>query len=233
MTASETQSLNAMNLMLAAADTLITLLVFVLISAAASFLKKKGKGGPLLEEWTDEPDAPPAPPSVRRGTSPQPAPPAQPKPTDWEQELRRLLGGEEPDYAPLPPVVIHEPPKSTPAPPVVAVPRPRPERVPEKVTRWQTVVQSVEDMHGANRASMAESAQAYQRASQLEASVAAHMERVTHMPVLKTVVRHRKARTVEMDQVVALFRNPGTARQAVIASVILGAPTGLDGRPGF
>lgn len=87
----------------------------------------------------------------------------------------------------------------------------------------------VEDlMHRTEPRTWKESAAAYQRATELEQKVASRMEEVTHKPVQLTSVQDFKKRSVEIEQVVALLRKPQTARQGIIASVILGPPRALE-----
>jgi hypothetical protein len=74
--------------------------------------------------------------------------------------------------------------------------------------------------------SLSESQQAYARASQLDTTAAARIERAPGQPVLLTAVI-RKAVSPEIVQVVSLFKNARATRQAVIASVIFGPPRAL------
>jgi len=76
-------------------------------------------------------------------------------------------------------------------------------------------------------ASLSESKQAYARASQLDQTAAARIERTPGQHVqLTTVIR--RTTSPEVMQVVSLFKNARAARQAVIASVILGPPRALE-----
>lgn len=79
-------------------------------------------------------------------------------------------------------------------------------------------------------APLTESRQAYQRASELGKTMSQHIERVSGQRVLATTVT-RRASSPEVAQVVGLFRNARTTRQAVIAAVILGPPRSLDETP--
>jgi hypothetical protein len=80
---------------------------------------------------------------------------------------------------------------------------------------------------------MTESKTAYERASQLDKNVAEHIDRVQGQRVLATFVVRRQA-SPELAQAVSLFKNARTARQAVIASLILGPPRSLEETsPGF
>jgi hypothetical protein len=76
-------------------------------------------------------------------------------------------------------------------------------------------------------APLTQSKEAYERASQLDKSVAAHIDRVPGQRVLATNVI-RRAASPEIVQVVSMFKNARAARQAVIASMILGPPRSLE-----
>jgi hypothetical protein len=76
-------------------------------------------------------------------------------------------------------------------------------------------------------APLTQSKEAYERASQLDKSVAAHIDRVPGQRVLATSVV-RRAASPEIVQVVSMFKNARAARQAVLASVILGPPRSLE-----
>lgn len=74
---------------------------------------------------------------------------------------------------------------------------------------------------------MEASRQAYDRASQLDTAMSAHIDRVAGEHVqLTTVVR--KPISAEATQAISLFKNARTARQAVLASIILGPPIALE-----
>jgi hypothetical protein len=80
---------------------------------------------------------------------------------------------------------------------------------------------------------LAESKAAYSRASELSTKVAAHMDQVPGKRVGLTVVE-RAARSQDVAEVLTLFRNAKSARQAVLASVILNPPKALqDSLPVF
>jgi hypothetical protein len=76
-------------------------------------------------------------------------------------------------------------------------------------------------------APLTQSKQAYERASQLDKSVAEHIDRVPGQRVLATSVIRRGA-SPEITQVVSMFKSARTARQAVLASLILGPPRSLE-----
>ena len=132
------------------------------------------------------------------------------KPSSLEEELRRLLSGGS-DQQPASPV--EEPPELV-APPVIqpASPTPEPEWEPEPV------VETATPLH--------EAKEAYQQAGQLHEVVAERMKQVhTHHAAS---VATTDATSVELREVITMVRQPKTARQAIVASVILGSPKGLE-----
>jgi hypothetical protein len=74
-------------------DNLLVLLVFVLLSGASAWLKKRGSQR-KADPGTEEAELPPSPENPRRLT----------RPPDWQEVLRQLLGGELPAQAPPPPM---------------------------------------------------------------------------------------------------------------------------------
>ena len=71
------------------------------------------------------------------------------------------------------------------------------------------------------------SRQAYDRGSQLDTAMSAHINRVAGEHVQPTIVV-RKSISGEATEAISLFKNARTARQAVLASIILGPPTALQ-----
>ena len=110
------------------------------------------------------------------------------------------------------PVLIQPPVSTTPA-------RIRPVLIPPPLPPG---VQSSQPL-----ATLSESQAAYTRASQLDQSAAARIERAPGQEVQLTTVT-RQATSPEVMQVVSLFRNAQGARQAVIASIIFGPPRALE-----
>ena len=99
----------------------------------------------------------------------------------------------------------------------------------------RTALQPYEDTrveqisHQTEIASLKESASAYERASHLDKAVAQRFQQLEQQPVsITTTIESYKKRSAEIDSVVAMLRNPKTARQAVIASVILNPPKALE-----
>jgi len=197
----------------------------VVVSSVWEWLKKQRKTGRTgspgggSEPFTSSPPA----------TAPRPA-----ATSDWEAELRRLLGGESPVANPPPTapplirttVIQEAKPVSSARPTIVATPMVRTPPPPSPETRITTAEKSV-DVH---RPALQESAAAYHRASHLQEEVAKHLKGVDEMTerhLAGTGIVPARALSVEAAQTIALIRNPRTARQAVIASLIFGPPKAL------
>ena len=134
----------------------------------------------------------------------QPSPqPGAAKPSSLEEELRRLLSGGS-GQQPAPPVEEPLPPVLQPASPI-----PEPQWEPEPV------VETALPLH--------EAKEAYQQASHLHEAVAKKMHTHHAAPVATT-----EAVSGELREVITMVRQPKTARQAIVASVILGSPKGLE-----
>jgi len=206
----------------AGVDSLITVIVIFLITVAANWMKK-------MKQQGEQPGTTP-PPNVPGSAEPSRPVQTPPRPTSWEEELRRLLEGETPAAPaprPQPPIVIAQSrPQPAPTlrpiqpPPVFAQPS---VALPQPV---QVVVRA------GNLASMEESKRAYERASQLDKAVSARIEKVPGEHVQPTTVIRRPP-PPDIAQVVSLFKSSRTARQAVIASIILGQPRALEDAPGL
>jgi hypothetical protein len=126
-------------------------------------------------------------------------------PSNLEEELRRMLTGGSAQEPP-PPVVVSAPPVLEPA---WDPPKPEPKPV---------VVKTASPLHEAQAA--------YEKASHLKEAVAKRMEqshRHHATPVATTEIS-----SAELREVIAMVRQPKTARQAIVASVILSSPKGLE-----
>lgn len=106
--------------MLASIESIFVFLVIAAISAMFGG-KKKRREGDIGEDWT----AQQAPPRMPRQTSQRYTPPVPPakKQVDWEEELRRMLQGTNPQPPPIP--------RSAPPVPRTPLPRPQPVSRPE------------------------------------------------------------------------------------------------------
>ena len=217
-------------------EKLIVTLFLLVISAIGTWLQKRGA------QKTDE------------GTPGTPSQQPPPKASSWEDELRRLLEGEapvSPKQVRRPPVVVAQSPKAPPmaAPPVVIKPvlvaKPRPAMITTPVesaveASARTLAPMAESKQAYERASqldknystremapLRESRQAFDRASQLDKVAAAHIEKVPGQRVAATGVMRRSV-SPEITQVMSLFKSARTARQAVIASIVLGPPRATE-----
>jgi len=198
---------------LAIPNQLIFLLVVVVLSMLHSWWKKR-KGEPETEAESESwPSRPP--------TAPPAGQPAQPpsKAASWEEELRRLLQGEEPARPTPPQVVVQVPP---PLPRVASRPAPRP----------IVIEKSDPDMEKGlpvKMPSLEQSAQAFLSASQLESKVAAHMQRVDQQVTTHKKLGLKKQVAPEIRQAIGLVRNRQSQRAAVIAGIVLGPPKAMEG----
>jgi hypothetical protein len=202
---------------LAIPNQLIFLLVVVVLSMLHSWWKKK-KGEPETEgeseSWPGQKPSRPAatPPSGR--TMPPPS-----KAASWEEELRRLLQGEEPARSVPPPVVVQLPP---PLPRAASRPALRPvviEQVDPDMEKGLPVLMP----------SLAQSAQAFLRASQLESKVATHMQRVDQQVTTHPKLGLKKEISPAIRQAISLVRQRQSQRAAIIAGIVLGPPKAMEG----
>jgi hypothetical protein len=223
-------------------DKIVVLLLLAAVSAFADWRKKRAK-----EEERRRQLGGGASPTVTGAPAPSPAAPpiVAPRPAaghsgNWEDELRRLFGEEEPEKpaqrptAP-PPVVIsptarrvpppipptRRPPATMPAGPIRApAPRisPRPAPIP---------VPTVTSLETRPLASMTESTQAYSQAQKLDESMGAHIDKVPNQLFRPTEVVRTRA-SAEAYEAVSWFRNARGARKAILATVILGRPRALQ-----
>lgn len=191
--------------MLAASGGFIVLVTFIVIAVVASLLKKKQE----LGEWPGE-------------SGPRREPPPRPKASNWEEELRRVLGEEL-----MPPIV-------RPPPPLRPVVRPVPPPIPVAesasdaghlqvdLTVPEPNVEPVfTPLHG-----LAEAQQRYEAASNLQARVQHHMADVIRHSECTTQA-HRAAPPAETLAAARSLRTPAGARSAIIASIVLGPPRAL------
>lgn len=197
-------------------DTLITIAIFLVIAIISAWLKKKQE--PEDETWSGQ--QPPAVPGKFGRPQTERSVPPRPKPASWEEELRKLLEGDEPAPAP-PPVVVYEqrkpvkPPPVVPAPPILQQPRP-------------VIVKDEEDVGlPVQLPSLTQSAQAYQRASQLDLKVAERLRQIEQQVTLHTPAQKGEVTSRAILVARSMVRNRESLRSAIIASVILGSPKGL------
>lgn len=147
------------------------------------------------------------------------APTAKPQ-SNWAEELRRMLEGEE--AKPLPPV--RRPP------PVVVqkiAPPPFVKPPPARIAAARSPAMAEVEGEAARMAPMRESQGAYDQASQLDESVGRHIAKVPGQHVGSTAVKRRQV-SPDAAQAIAFFKNARTARQAVMVAAIFGPPKALE-----
>lgn len=225
----------------AAIDNIWVMLAIVVISALSSWFQKRNQKDGQAEPWGGEDDETYR--QQRTGSSTPPAPnPSQP--LNWEEELKRLLEGKPPldGTAGTPP----------PPPPPIVRRAPAPPPLPETVSResegideegiasressspWQDTSLDSQPAPTKPLAHLEHNTQAYQRASQLHETVAAHLRRVDEQtekhgkPLAAPRLLRRDTGSADARAVVALLRRPSTARQALLASFVLAPPKALE-----
>jgi len=216
--------------LLAGIDGLVGLLIFAAISIIGSWLQKRQQGG----ETGGTPAPPPGRPRPAGAPAPRSHPQPAPEPGGWEEELKRLLGGDlagtKPSPAPPPPIVVQAPRRMPYIPPPVSESSPA-----EPEPAHRSVFDIVEEANPTDvrmepnfqpLAELSESLQTHQQASELDHTVVAHLRKVTQHPIGLTSVQH-KAATPEASVALALLRNPKSARSAILVSLILGPPRAL------
>ena len=162
--------------------------------------------------------------------------------SDWEEELRRLLGGEPPVARPP---SVPKPQPTTVPPPIrpVVIQAPRPVPAPSPVTGAPPVVRTIPPPLAGTVVTEArkrvevqlptpkESVSAYQRASHLREQATARLKQVEEMTerhLASVPTAHRPTVSPDAARSIALIRNRNTVRQAIVASLIFGAPKGLE-----
>jgi len=189
-------------------EQIFLLVAIVVISLLHSWWKKRnGEGEEDAEPGPGQPQRRPpvAPPANRQGN---------PSPSNWEEELRRLLQGEEPARRVPPPVVLQQAPPPLPAPRSAPVRHIDPYVVPTISTRELTMLQS---------------AQAFLHGSMAKSEVAEHMQREHSHVATHQSMGFRKKRSPEIQQAVLLVRSRQSQRAAILAGIILGPPKAMEG----
>jgi hypothetical protein len=215
-------------------ENLLVILAFVVLSALSGWLKKKGQSG---ESEPGPKRVRPTPIGPRTGgqhesTTPGPARPTKPAAFDWEAELRRLLEGEpatppaSTEHAPppveqleMPPIPVIRPAERIPPPAPMPVSRPdkpsakQPLVLPTTPSQRQVLkVRTLEP----------------KPSRMVEPVIDQHpnLPRVEHIPAFVATTSH--AARSEIAAAVQLLRSPQSARQAIIAGMLLGPPRGLE-----
>jgi hypothetical protein len=211
-------------------ESLLVFAAFILLSSIANWVKRRG-GGKDADAWPTQTEVPaPRRPAQRTTTQPPPTPVVIPQPAkrfDWEQELRRLLGEEEPPKPesasppPLPPVVARTLKPATPPTPFPRIPSVL-ENIPVEETPH---VEQTTRAYPLTR--MAEARQDFQRASHLSAQVVERMHQVDEH-VAHHLIKSRTTIPSQTAELVRVLRQPRSARQAFVTSLVFGPPKALD-----
>lgn len=200
------------------------LLAVIVASAVADWLKKRASA-------TGADKLPGKPPAGRDSTAPsRPASATVPQTPNWEEELRRLLGVEPP---PEKPPVVTPPPVPQVRTPPTPVRRPAsaaPTREPAPLANIEPQFTEAQRVTAVHLPELRQSSLVYQQASQLQEQVAGQLKRAeeqTERHLVRVSPTRSDSFSREAAAVVSLLREPRTARQAIIASLILSSPKGL------
>jgi len=208
-------------------ESLLIFLVFIVISGLSTWLQKRRQAGETQGEW--DPGEDPAHTPPRRQEAPQPPPvgPRRPLPAplqNWEEELRRLLGGDQSQ----PP---ESPPEAAPPPLPTRSSLPQPAPLPAHSERTVASPHRHVETAGPRASRLEDSEQAYRRARQQQAEAAARLREAQAKTARHQATHRETIPAVRGGDILAargLLSKPSSARQAVIASVILGQPKGLE-----
>ncbi len=231
---------NGVGGLFAALDNIWVMLAIVIISAISSWFQKRKQTGEQAEPWGGEDESP-------RPTDPKAAARDPNQPLNWEEELKRLLEGQPPidstaSTPPPPPLPSPVSRRDLPPPPLPrsisreSLPTDY-ERTPSResaATPWQDV--SLDSLPPPTKAlaTLEQSTLAYQRAAQLHENVAAHMRRVDDQtekhgkPLAAPLLVRQEIGSADARAVLALLRQPATARQAMLATFLLAPPKALE-----
>lgn len=191
-------------------DQLLIVVALLIVSGISSWLKKRAQAE---EEARTQ-----GQPLMGGPQAPRPIPrPEQEMPTDWEEELRRMLDMPSPE--PPPPVVPPPPLVVAPPPPMVTV-----HRMQRPIPRIISDTPPVEHVTGA----LEHAADSVRAARHLQETVLERIHKagelrgaVTHAP--QVVVAKRGASALRKD-----FRNRDDLRRAFVASLVFGPPKALE-----
>lgn len=218
-------------------ESLLVFLVIVLLSGLSNWLKQRQSRRQEAEldgargTGQGEPAGPP--PLL---------PPRSPEASDWEKELRRLLG-EEPE--PMPPRPVLPPPLSQ---PVLTSPPPPREQVAGQTADWTSLetggkpflVSAETELESAAEHAGSSEEEEYGEAPLAPlAELSAAWRHAGHVPGGSTPVQQAvvsparggvRLISPEIARVRAQLHRPRTAREAILAAVIMGPPRGLEAR---
>ena len=178
---------------------------YMVYSSVFASKKKQPEGEePVWEEEGQSPSAP--------GQGPQPVAQVTGKTPDLEQELKRLFGVKVAEPEPEPPLYVEEP-----------VPEPEPVSRIDLSPKLEEVPEPLPYLSATQ--------ETYTQAGQLHERVTERMEDVDEQVRGHSVGLGTREDLTPQDiaDAVAMVRRPDTARQAIIASVILAPPKALEG----
>ena len=227
----------------ASVEGAILLLVLYLISALFNWIKRRAE---------QKQSGAPVPAPLRPGEHPAPATTPTTAGKSWEEELKRLLEGESPVFAPSPPPPAAPPPVITPPPPVLAPARASASR------RAAAVEPMSEESDAPSRplATLRESESAYRRGSSLDRRTEERLKKVQALDTaeaayssashlhervaarMRHVVDHTRdaspsplethRRHVAATAPLALLQSPQSARQAIVTALVLAPPKAME-----
>jgi hypothetical protein len=203
-------------------EQIIAIVIFLLASAVFNWIKRK------QEEGENQPgSSPEAPPS----SAPRPASPAD----NWEEQIRRLVRGEQ----------LGPPPVSRPAPPPIPVaspvapppirtgpPRPVPAAPLPHLARSSIPVpnEGEEEEMGLPVApvTFTQANLAHERAVQVHSLVSQRMQNAALRLSTHTVAKVQIARSPLTERVRRMVREPESQRAVILASIVLGPPKSVE-----
>ena len=209
-------------------ETILTILFLVAAAIIHSFMKKKEEKE--ADTWLD--DVRPGERDRQRPGRPALPRAGRPQSMNWEEELRRFLEGDKPAPAPPPSPVTHREP--TPRPPPLVRSPPTVVRAPTPSVFQPPPSQTASYKSNEGRGLpvhmplLTESAQAYQRASQIESKAEEHLRQAARHVSLHTRRPAERAPVVPLNEALALLRTRQSLRTAVIALVVLGPPKAME-----
>ncbi len=210
-------------------ETLLYIGAIIAFSIFSGWMKKRAQNQEEHGEPAESPLEPKdaaAPPLPSEPRTPQPSPRPS-RPMNWEEELRRLLQGEEEETTPPPQPRPPAPPVVTRLP-VPAPPPPSPARTLFPPAPLPTTVPIPATVVEPPLARLVLSAEAYQRAGQLRATASERLVKVGELERSKAAPVVVCPSSVDVQAARNLLRQPRTLRQAIMASVILRPPKALD-----
>ncbi len=202
-------------------DSLLIILIVTVLAALSNWLQHRAQS--RQEPPPDQDSTVPPQASPRRRRILPPAPPQPETESTLERELRRLLGEMSPPPSRPPPSPLPPAPSPVRMPPAAPPPviRQMPREMPPLAPAPMAVAPPL-------AAELDEARTALERARQLHESVARRLQAVDEQ-----TEKHGPRRRLPQPELVrrpafVLPRDPRSARQAFVASLIFGTPKGLE-----